>query len=720
MTALHTDPPGPPRASPLVAPGLVWLAAFAVFAGAAYPTITWWDSSSYSLAAATLGVTQPPGSLLLTLLGWAVSRVPTGLATAHLLNLLAGALAATTVALVLVVALRLLRRPEADAGERARRPSDAGATTDRPPGGDRPGGTSERLPALAIAGAALGALSFAFSPTPWQYAVQFTPYVLTGAFTALILWTLARWWSAAEDPGSWRWLLLLGLLFGLDYSVHRTNALLVPGAVAWILIRAPRTALSARAWVAGAAGLLAGAAAQLLIIPIAAAHPVFDFGDPSSWQRFRDYESLAQFGGGWLVQFWPRHAALWSVQAMDLVRAFGANFLWLSGPWAAIGPLVALLGVLGLVALWRRERRLAAAFAVLLALHAVLTVAYFNIPARFFRPFDRHYLPVFTTWAVLGCVGAGAIAGGLRERGGRRGSAVRWAAALLVLAPLAQLARNWRAEDGARRTFTEDFAANLLRGLPPGAILFTWGDNDTFPAWYVQAVEHVRPDVAIVNLSLTNTAWYLDELLRKDPTFPLPRGFADSHGQREWVDSTVVIPVAGTAAQSGLPEGTVLPRAIPVRVAPTIAGKYVLLQDLVLLQVLETNRWRRPLCFAATGPYPGLAGLAPYARLDGLFWRLVPLGDPPADREVLRRNLLETHVYRGYADPALPLDDVSRYLGQNHYRALESLLRAEATAGEGERCRRTRETVLRALPLARLEPEAAVGREIAAACEGAR
>ncbi len=674
---------------------LVWLVAFVVFALTTYPTINWWESSLFSLAAPTLGVAPPPGSLLLTLLGWAVSRLAAGLPAARALNLLAAALAATTVALVPEIALRLLRRPGA---------SDT--ATDRTP------------PARAV-GAAAGALTFAFSVTLWQYATQVTPYVLTTVFTGLIVWTMLRWWDAADEL-AWHWLLPLGLLFGLDYSVHRTNALLLPGALAWILIRRPQTLRAARAWLAGAGGLVAGAAVQLLVIPMAAAHPALNIGDPSTWPRFLSYESLAQFGGApFLVQFYPRHAALWSVQTMDFFRAFKASFLWLSGPWGILGFLPTLLGIVGWLAVWRRERRLAVALGVLLVLHAAMTVAYFNIPANFFRTFDRHYLPVFVTWALLACCGAGVVAERLRgatAQGLRR--AVRWAPVVLIVAPLSQLAANWHGEDAAHRTFAEDFAANLLRGLPADAILFTWGDNDTWPPMYLQAVAHVRPDVRVVNLSLTNTPWYVDELTRADPTFPLPPGWRHPGGIREWRDTTVVLPVAGMAAQLGLREGAVAPRSVAVRVGPTVMGKYVLPQDLVLLQILETNEWRRPLCFSATGAAPGLPALAPFARLDGIFWRLVPIARPSADRETLRRNLLRTYSYRGYAESDMPLDDLSRNLGRNYYGPLARLLEADHAAGDDDQCRRDRDAILRALPFARLQPDLAQRQAIDSACAG--
>ena len=108
--------------------------------------------------------------------------------------------------------------------------------------------------------------------------------------------------------------------------------------------------------------------------------------------------------------------------------------------------------------------------------------------------------------------------------------------------------------------------------------------------------------------------------------------------------------------------------------------------------------------------------LAPYARLDGLFWRVVPYADPPASRADLRRNLLQVYQYRGYADPAVPLDEMSRILGFNYYPPLVALARAEYTAGGADQCRQVRQAVLGALPLARLQPDARLRQEIDGAC----
>jgi len=650
-----------------------------VFWRTAYPTITWWDSSSYSLAAATLGVSSSPGSLLLTLLGWSLTRLPLGLAPAHVLNLFTGVLAAIAAGLVYVVALRVLRNAGHAGGQDAGRATSIGAT--------------------------LGALTFAFSATLWEHAIKFTPYVLTAVVTALILLTMVRWWEDADRPVAWRWLGLLALLFGLDFSVHRTNALLMPGALAWILVRHPRTLLRPRTWLAGAGGLVAGLAVQLLVIPIAAntGSPLNMF-EPTNWSRFWDYVSLAQTGGGFLVDLWPRKSGFWSVQVTDFLRVFSDNFFHRATPMRMLGWLPALAAVLGLFMLLRRNRRLGMAFTLVLLLHATMTVLYFNIPATYFRPFDRHYLPVFVTFAVSIACGMSAVP--------------RRVAALAVLVPAAQLIGNWTAHDASDRYFARDYAANALATLPPNAIYFTVGDNDSFPVWYLQTVEGVRPDVRIVNLSMANASWYVDQLLRRDPSFPV----ALSSEQRRVLttaaltDSTVVIPIRRTAAQLGLPAESKVPDAITVRPRPSF-GTQMLPADIVVLDIVRTNAWRDPLCFAITVGSGGMGWLEPYGRLEGLYRRVVPVADLRTDHEILRANLLERHEYRGYADPSIRIDDVSRMMGLQYFVGFRALLEADEARGATDRCREAATRFFAALPPDRLAVPARDRAEIEARCQ---
>ena len=84
----------------------------------------------------------------------------------------------------------------------------------------------------------------------------------------------------------------------------------------------------------------------------------------------------------------------------------------------------------------------------------------------------------------------------------------------LLLVPLNLAINNWDDHDRSERYTAREFAKNYLKSCAPNAILFTMGDNDTFPLWYVQEVEGYRTDVRIVNLSLLNTDWYIDQMKR--------------------------------------------------------------------------------------------------------------------------------------------------------------------------------------------------------------
>ena len=115
-------------------------------------------------------------------------------------------------------------------------------------------------------------------------------------------------------------------------------------------------------------------------------------------------------------------------------------------------------------------------------------------------------------WAGVGLF---ALLGEVWQRAGRpamRGAWMAASAAALLLIPAVVFALNHEEADRSGNWIPRDFAYNLLQSVEPWGILFTNGDNDTFPLWYLQEVEGVRRDVSIVNLALLNTTWYLEQL----------------------------------------------------------------------------------------------------------------------------------------------------------------------------------------------------------------
>ncbi len=184
-------------------------------------------------------------------------------------------------------------------------------------------------------------------------------------------------------------------------------------------------------------------------------------------------------------------------------------------------------------------------------------------------------------------------------------------------------------------TFARDYAVALLQSVPPEGILFTWGDNDTFPLWYAQAVEGVRRDVTVVCLALAETPWYAGELRRELPVgvdlsalppvwrgAPVPRVTWPVH---DLSDSTIAAfePFrADRELRLTLPNGDTL--AVP-------AGTAVYLRDLVLFHVLEENAGRRPVAWSVTAAN-ALYGLGPRLVQQGMA---LVMPATPVDRAAL-------------------------------------------------------------------------------------
>ena len=170
-------------------------------------------------------------------------------------------------------------------------------------------------------------------------------------------------------------------------------------------------------------------------------------------------------------------------------------------------------------------------------------VVYLNQPP--IEPRERDYTFcgatfAFAIWIGLGVVGlAEALGAVLRNGQARAGAAI----ALGLLSPGILLAQGWDDHDRAGRYNSVDSAKNLLNSCAPNAILFTNGDNDTFPLWYAQEVEGVRTDVRVAVLSYLNTDWYIQQMKRRSYLSDgLPIGMADAPTPRATTTSCPTSP----------------------------------------------------------------------------------------------------------------------------------------------------------------------------------
>jgi hypothetical protein len=599
-----------PGRTPAVVSAGTALAAFGVYAATAARTITWWEGASYPLAASTLGIEAPPGSLLLTVLGWLWLRLPLPGAAAFRLNLLAGGLAALTVGLVAFIAIRLAT-PE-----------------------DREPGLTE-----LVAGAFTG-LTFASAPSVWSHAVRFTPYILTALFAALILLTALAW----AREGRTVQLFVLFLLLGLDFSVHRTNLLLFPGLLFWLVQRPRRVRLDV---IVG--GFALGLAFQLLLIPMSRRDPWFDLGYTKDLGSLWSYVRLDMTGGNFLINAWPRRADLVHVQLADY-----GMFLW-----SNVGPVALGLALAGFIAAFRAAPQRTLGLTILFLCASFGAVAYFNVPPRYFRPLDRHYLASLVLLAPMLGVGAAALARAAQRWPAASGRAAALALMALVIAlPARSLIRHRPTCDLARARFADAYARNVLATLPRDAILFTNGDNDSFPLWHAQGVLGLRRDVSVINLPMTNVPDYVAKLGRNDPRLaglPAPG--------KDWVRLEDPKAAVGADSVTFEAKGNLYP----------VEG--------VVFEIVRRFAKDRPVYVATTVTPVLLTWMRDHLALDGMSYRLVAGTDIHPDLPALRHAMLDVVDYAGLADTTITLDPATKAMASNYIGCLNQLAWAELNRG---------------------------------------
>jgi hypothetical protein len=270
----------------------------------------------------------------------------------------------------------------------------------------------------------------------------------------------------------------------------------------------------------------------------------------------------------------------------------------------------------------------------------------------------------------------------------------------LVLVPARLVQVNWHEHDRQGNYVAWDYSYNILQTCEKDAILFTNGDNDTFPLWYLQDVEGIRRDVRIVNLSLINTPWYIQQM--KDSAYypeakPVPISLPDDAietiAPTVWRTRTLDLPVTDEAIRRyGASDSAIVSArkiTFTMRNTMTIQQTPVIrVQDILVRDIIFTNRWERPIYFAVTVSPDSKIGLEEYLWFHGLAWRLEPrkVGreDFGISREVLEANLMREpaepaatprygYRFRNLADPEVYFDENTTRLMLNYRSAFMRL-----------------------------------------------
>ncbi|RMI15299.1 MAG: hypothetical protein D6681_04345 [Calditrichaeota bacterium] len=277
---------------------------------------------------------------------------------------------------------------------------------------------------------------------------------------------------------------------------------------------------------------------------------------------------------------------------------------------------------------------------------------------------------------------------------------------LFLVGPVKVLAENYYTHDRSGNFVAWDYSYNMLNFAEPNGIIFTNGDNDTFPLWYLQEVENIRPDVRVANLSLLNTPWYIKQLKHKEPKVPMT--FTDDQIENislmPWPkEQTFEVPVvpeevrAAEAQQYRLAfnlDTLDIPRTMSFKVKPKKiyigGGRYanvLRVQDVMILNILTANQFRKPLYFAVTTSTQNqLNELRKYLRMDGLLFKITTIPGWEMDPETLYKNIMN-FKYRGLNDPEVYFNRNITGLLQNYRTAFFRLANYYLTARKQERFR---------------------------------
>ena len=383
-----------------------------------------------------------------------------------------------------------------------------------------------------------------------------------------------------------------------------------------------------------------------------------------------------------------------------------------------------ILGLVGFFFQAKKDQKYFYVNLMLFLMMGVVLVLYLNSPPIEPRERDYIYVGSFYAFAIWIGLGALALAHGLSKV--TKNLSTAGIVATLLTLPVAGLmaSENWDDHDRKGRYFSVDAARNFLASCAPNAILFTGGDNDTFPLWYVQEVENFRTDVRVIVLSYFDTDWYVDQMTRPaNESKALPFSLAPERYQKGTNDVIYVMEKEGLDAISAREylrlinsgsellqmktSGKTLINMVPSRnlildvdssflandeiVPPQfkdlfvsqmnlqVGGNYVTKGTLMLLDLIVSNNWERPIYFNNTSLSTLGLNLEEHVVMEGLTYRLLPIRKPETMREELvntnlaMKNYMENFAFRGMNDSKVYLDEEYRRFTSNHRSALNSI-----------------------------------------------
>ena len=410
----------------------------------------------------------------------------------------------------------------------------------------------------------------------------------------------------------------------------------------------------------------------------------------------------------------------------DLKNNWGTNKYYL---------LPLLIGLAGLAWHYKRDRNGFILVLTFFIMTGFAIILYLNQTPD--QPRERDYAYAGSFYAFAIWIGMGVMYGYelLQKYIGHKFSAIITTLVLLAVCPVLMGEQNWNDHDRSGRYTARDIGTDYLESCAPNSILFSYGDNDSFPVWYVQDVEEIRTDIRVANLSYIQAGWYINMMRQKAfKSDPLPftlgpdkylegvrdqmpvinsynkpvnikdviqfvaqddRKFKkDITGRGDYLNyiPTNKFLIDVDTAQV-LANGTVKEYYKNRIVSPMIwdyTGQDAFKGDLAIMDILATNNWKRPIYISSTVPATQYKGLQKFFVQEGLTYRIVPIKiDEPEqgeygmiDPNVMYENMMNKFRWGNAADPKVYLDENNRRMFANFRRLFGSLGEALIQSGD--------------------------------------
>ena len=720
------------------------------------PTFSFWDCGEFVAVAYTLGVPHPPGTPIFTVLGRLFTMIPIGDIGARV-NLISTLFSALTVMITYLVIIRFIRIYRQTPPDEWSLPEKISAYSAGVIGAfalafsdsfwfnaveaevyamsmffntvvvwlilkwyevaDEEGNEKWILLIAYAFGLALGvhlqALLAFFAIAMVYYYKRYE--ISVSSFATLVVVSSAIFFviypgivkglpALMRDVGIWfMFVLVIGLIYAIYYTHQNKLRLWNLAAVSLLLI-------------------MIGYSSFTVIYFRSQTNPPINENAPNTLEKLYSYLNREQYGDypvfkrRWSQD--PQHQQNYQKYSSDMdfflkyqvvhlyLRYFGWQFIGRYGDvqddgidFSKFWGIPFGIGLFGMFYHFRRQWNMALVVLALLLLTGVFINIYANPPEPQPRERDYVYVGSFFAFAIWIGIGIDALFETIRESLKEEKKLVPATVGLCLFGLLfvngRMLQVNYHSHDRSGNYAPWDYAYNLLNSCAKDGILFTNGDNDTFPLWYLQEVAGVRQDVRVVNLSLANTDWYVRQLIYESPrgAKPIKMNISErelkNFGYEQWTARTIALPVPASAKEeimqyddgkkirlnldSTATAITNIVDTVRWTFEPYIklqSGQgYIRAQDRVVYETLVNNLWERPVYFAVTVADNNRIGVDNYLRMDGFAYRVVPVKTDNYsyfEPEIMWDKLMNIYRYERLDDPTVYYDENTRRMVSNY------------------------------------------------------